>query len=305
MELGARLGALAADASTRAERTLHRLAQPAAIALAPVLLRQAKQLQRNLVWLPEPGGARRGVMPAPDEGAAVDAAPTGSSHAGAAAVAVPAAPAEAAPLRLLAIGDSTATGVGTERLADGLVVQTASRLSQREGRPVAWRIVGLEGSTAAQVLERFLPEVDDGPWDAILLLVGSNDALQLVGRGAFSRSVRALVDGLAAHLAPDGVIVLSGTPQIDTFVWLPQPIRSLIGGHARALDDALQRIAAADARVLHVPTPAIVEPEQHAADGFHPSAEGYRVWSSVVAPRLGRALAQRRAETPQQHGVLR
>ncbi|WP_413320202.1 protealysin inhibitor emfourin [Agrococcus sp. 1P02AA] len=267
MEIAARIGAIAADASKTTERLVHRLAKPAAIALAPVLLRQGKQLQRDLVWLPEPKGQRHGTL-APPAGAASAAQE---------------------PLRLLAIGDSTATGVGAERLEDGLVLQSAARLAQRFSRPVQWRIVGLEGLTAAQVLERHLPEVE-GEWDAILLLVGANDALQLVGRGPFGRTIRRLVAGLGEHLSPDGVIGITGTPQIDTFVWLPQPIRSLIGGHARTLDDEQQRIAASDPRVLHLPTPAIVEPQQHAADGFHPSAAGYELWSSVVAPRIAAAL---------------
>ncbi|WP_083587031.1 protealysin inhibitor emfourin [Agrococcus sp. Marseille-P2731] len=267
MEFAARIGAIAADASKTTERLVHRLAKPAAIALAPVLLRQGKQLQRDLVWLPEPKGQRHGtVLPASGAGES-----------------------ERPPLRLLAIGDSTATGVGAERLEDGLVLQSAARLARHFSRPVQWRIVGLEGSTAAQVLERHLPEVD-GEWDAILLLVGANDALQLVGRGAFGTTIRRLVAGLGEHLSPGGVIGITGTPQIDTFVWLPQPIRSLIGGHARTLDDEQQQIAAADARVLHLPTPAIVEPRQHAADGFHPSAAGYDLWSSVVAPRVAAAL---------------
>ncbi|SFS18102.1 GDSL-like Lipase/Acylhydrolase family protein [Agrococcus baldri] len=272
MEIAARLGSLTADAAKAAERTIHRLAKPAALALAPVLLQQAKQLQRNLVWLPEPKGQRHGTIAAPEGGGAT-------------------------PLRLLAIGDSTATGVGAERLEDGLVLQTGKRLAAREQRPVAWRIIGLEGLTTAQVLERHLPEVE-GEWDAILLLVGANDALQLVGRGAFARSIRRLVAGLSEHLSPGGVIGLTGTPQIDTFVWLPQPVRSLIGGHARTLDDVQQRIAADDPRVLHLPTPAIVEPEQHAADGFHPSAAGYRLWSSIVAPRVAQALARRATDAP-------
>jgi lysophospholipase L1-like esterase len=280
--LGGRVGALAARAATTAERTIHRLAKPAAIALAPVLLRQAKQLQAGLVWLPEPKGQRHGVIAAP-EGAQADAE----------------------PLRLLAIGDSTATGVGADRLDDGLVVQTAIRLAPLQRRAVAWRIIGLEGSTAAQVLERFLPEVDEGPWDAILLLVGANDALQLVGRRPFARAVRGLLAGLRERLASGGVIGVTGTPQIDTFVWLPQPIRSLMGGHARTLDDVQQRIAAEQPGVIHLPTPAIVEPQQHAADGFHPSADGYRLWAGVVAPRISQALDRHRAPGRPHEGASR
>ncbi|WP_347753701.1 protealysin inhibitor emfourin [Agrococcus sp. ProA11] len=277
MDLAARIGARGAEASKAIERSIHRLAKPAAIALAPVLMRQAKQVQQGLVWLPEPTGARHGTIDAPD----------GSG----------------APLRLLAIGDSTATGVGAARLEDGLVLQTANRLAVSERRGVEWRIVGLEGSSAAQVLRDQLPKVE-GEWDAILLLVGANDALQLVGRSAFERTVCALLDGLGAHLAPGGVIGVTGTPQIDTFIWLPQPIRSLIGGHARTLDDVQQRLAAADPRVIHLPTPAIVEPEQHAADGFHPSAAGYRLWSSIVAPRVAAALHGRASAVPVRRGIV-
>ncbi|GAA1419127.1 protealysin inhibitor emfourin [Agrococcus citreus] len=276
MEFAARIGAAAAVASRRAERSLHRLARPAAFALAPVLLHQAKALQSVLVWLPEPQGERSGIVGDGD----------------------------GPPLRLLAVGDSTATGVGAERLDETLAVQTARRLAGRRGQRVAWRIEGLEGSNAAQVLERHLPAVDDGPWDVILVLVGANDALQLVRRGAFERSVRALVAGLGEHLAPGGVIGLAGAPQIDTFEWLPQPIRSLIGGHARSLDEALQRIAAAEARAVHLPTPAILEPSMHAADGFHPSPDGYFVWSSLIAPRIDDALGASSDAHAVRHGIV-
>lgn len=277
MGMGERMGDVAARAARAGERALHRLARPAAFALAPVLLRQARDLRSGLVWLPEPAGTRRGLVD-----------PVGVAEA-------------SAPLRLLAIGDSTATGVGVDRLEDGLVVQTAARLADAQRRPVAWRIEGLEGSTAAQVLERHLPAVD-GEHDAILVLVGANDALQLVPRGRFDGAVRALVAGLRPHLAPGGVIALAGAPQIDTFVWLPEPIRSLMGGHARSLDDALQRIAASEPGVRHLPTPAIVDPEQHAADGFHPSASGYSAWSGVVAPRLSQSLD--RGAAALRHGIV-
>ncbi|WP_306233425.1 SGNH/GDSL hydrolase family protein [Agrococcus beijingensis] len=271
MELAARLGAgfgaAAADVGRRTERAIHRLARPTAYALAPVLLRQARRAQESLIGLPEPRDERHGQV--------------GEQHDG-------------EPLRLLLVGDSTATGVGAERLEEALAVQTALLLAGRRQRPVAWRIIGQEGSNAADVLRRDLPQVDGPDRDAIVLLVGANDAMQLVSRRAFARSVGLLVDGLAEHLAPGGVIAVAGAPQIDTFAWLPQPMRSLLGGHARSLDDALQRIAAADPRVIHLPTPAILEPAWHASDGFHPSAAGYAMWAQLIAPQLDAALAERR-----------
>lgn len=270
MDIAAWIGAAAAAAVRCGERAIHRLARPAAFALAPVLLRQAKTLQSDLVWLPEPQGQRSGTV---GEG-------------------------DGEPLRMLAIGDSTATGVGADRLDHSLAVQTATWLADRRGRRVAWRIEGLEGTNAAQLLERHLPAVaDDGPWDIILLLVGANDALQLVSRRAFERSVRALVAGLTQQLAPGGILGLAGAPQIDTFAWLPQPIRSLLGGHARSLDSVLQRIAVTEPRAIHLPTPAILHPELHAPDGFHPSSSGYLLWARLIAPRIDEAFAP----TPSAH----
>lgn len=269
MGFAERLGALGATTIRRAERGIHRLARPATFALAPVLLRQGKQLQSTLVWLPEPQGRRWGTV--------------GEARGG-------------EPLRLLLVGDSTATGVGAERLDDGLAVQLAERLSTLADRSVAWRIEGQEGSTAAAVLERHLAVLDrqaHAPFDVILLLVGANDALQLVSRSAFSATVRALLDGLRRHLLPGGLLCVAGAPQIDTFEWLPQPIRSLLGGHARSLDDALQRIAAAAPDVLHLPTPAILEPQWHASDGFHPSGAGYALWAGLIAPAVHDALDAR------------
>ncbi|WP_425845760.1 protealysin inhibitor emfourin [Agrococcus sp. TSP3-2-1] len=268
------LGALGATTIRRAERGIHRLARPATLALAPLLLRQGKQLQSALVWLPEPRGRRWGT---------VGEMRGGEARGG-------------EPLRLLLVGDSTATGVGTERLEDALAVRLAEQLSTLADRSVAWRIEGQEGSTAAAVLERHLAVLDEQahePFDVILLLVGANDALQLVRRGAFSATVRSLLDGLRRHLRPTGVLGVAGAPQIDTFEWLPQPIRSLLGGHARSLDDALQRIAAAAPDAIHLPTPAILEPRWHAPDGFHPSAAGYALWAGLIAPAIHDALEAR------------
>ncbi|MCR8671960.1 SGNH/GDSL hydrolase family protein, partial [Agrococcus sp. HG114] len=261
-----RLGAAGASSARTAERTLHRLARPAAFALAPMLLRQSKRLLAALPGLPEPRGRRDGTVGERFEGT---------------------------PVRLLVVGDSTATGVGVDRLEETLAVQLAERLAAARERPVRWRIEGQEGSTAAAVLSRDLANIDrraEQPWDAILVLIGANDALQLVSRSAFARSARALLAGLDAHRADGGVIGVAGTPQIDTFAWLPQPMRSLLGGHARSLDEALQRIAAEAAHIVHLPTPAILEPRWHAADGFHPSPAGYGEWARLIAPRILAAL---------------
>lgn len=260
MSIGERMGAAAAAVLRSGERALHRLARPAALALAPVLIPQARRLREGLVQLPEPAGTREGAVGAGE-----------------------------APLRLLAVGDSTATGVGTTSLEQTLPVQTARRIAEQSGRPVAWRIEGLAGIIAREVLDWHVVDVE-GEWDVIMVQAGANDAMRLVSRRGFDRAVRDIVARLERHLAPGGVITLAGAPQIDTFAWLPQPTRGILAAHARSLDRVLVEVARASAHVVHVPTPAIADPELHASDGFHPSALGYEAWSRIIAPRVLEAL---------------
>ncbi len=47
-----------------------------------------------------------------------------------------------AEARLLVIGDSSAAGVGADRIEDTLGPQLAARINQATGKPVAWRNAG-------------------------------------------------------------------------------------------------------------------------------------------------------------------
>ena len=181
-------------------------------------------------------------------------------------------------LRLLVFGDSTAIGTGVEQMADAMVGQLARRLPES----VAWRAVGENGATSAEICERHLPEALSDPADVAVVLVGWNDALHLRSAAAYAADLGALLDALRTR-NPDARLVVVGPPAFGDFAVLPQPLRLVLGAHARGLARAARRVAA-ERGVLFVPG---FDGRSVASDGFHPDATGYATLAERVSAALG------------------
>ncbi|MES1169712.1 MAG: GDSL-type esterase/lipase family protein, partial [Leifsonia sp.] len=145
-----------------------------AILLAPIALAQGRGLQRRVPRMP-PASPRAGGARAPDA------------------------------RRLLVLGDSTAVGTGVEQMADAMAGQVARRLPES----VAWRAVGENGATSAEVRQRHLPEALAEPADVAVVLVGWNDALQLKSARRFGEHLGAMLDALRER-NPDARLVVVG-----------------------------------------------------------------------------------------------
>ena len=183
------------------------------------------------------------------------------------------------PLRLLVVGDSTAVGTGVERSSDALAGQLAALLG--ESRGATWRAIGRSGATSGEVLADFGAELATEPADVVVLLVGWNDALQLVSGSAFARHLGALLDAAAAA-SPSARLVVVSPPAFADFAVLPQPLRAALGSHARGLARVASRVAAAHAAPL---APGF-DGRSVAADGFHPDLAGYGELAAGVARAL-------------------
>ena len=72
-------------------------------------------------------------------------------------------PGTGAPIRVLAIGESTICGIGVARGDETVTAATARALARSTGRPVAWRAHGLSGATARDGLGRLLPHIAPEP----------------------------------------------------------------------------------------------------------------------------------------------
>ena len=206
---------------------------------------------------------------------------------------------DAPPLRLVLLGDSTALGVGVQRASDTVAGQLARLLAEGEGptgtgrRRVRLSSVGVSGSRssdlATQVARALLGE---RPAVAVIL-IGANDATALRRPGEAAAHLGAAV----RRLRDAGVEVVVGTcPDLGAARALLQPLRQVAGWLGRRTGRAQgSAVLAAGGQVvdLAAETGAVFRADAGTLchDGYHPSADGYRVWAHVLLPAVSAAAA--------------
>ncbi|WP_327665147.1 SGNH/GDSL hydrolase family protein [Streptomyces sp. NBC_00498] len=193
------------------------------------------------------------------------------------------------PLRLLVLGDSTAAGVGAATHREALAGQLAPALAALTGRAVSWRVAAKSGATVDSVRHELLPQLTDPMtrWrpELVLAAVGVNDARRLRGPHAFRREVGRLVRDIRLRLGHDVPIVFAGLPSLERADALTPGIKRLLTGYLWLLDRQLQKVAAREVSIFHLPTggPPRIIGEWFAADRLHPSPQGYLAWARTLA----------------------
>lgn len=228
-----------------------------ALLVAPIALRQGRALQRDTPRLPEAHGPRDGLI--------------GSGG-----------PRTARPLRVLVVGDSTSVGTGVPKLDEGVPGHLARAIIARHVTgAVAWRAVGRNGATAAEVLAEFATAAVAAHFDLGVVMVGWNDTLRLRSGREFARALGRLLDRLHAA-SPDAQLVVVAPPVFGRFAALPNPLRWGLGRHALGLTRRAGRVARAHSAAL---APGF-DGHSVASDRFHPDATGYRAIAEGIAGAL-------------------
>ncbi|MFC0526283.1 SGNH/GDSL hydrolase family protein [Phytohabitans kaempferiae] len=205
-------------------------------------------------------------------------------------------PEGAPPLRLVLMGDSSSLGVGVEQLADTLGGQLATMLS--EGTPtlparhVQLSSVGVSGSRCTDLATQVARALLGGRPDVVVILIGANDATSL-RRPA---EAAAYLGAAVRRLRDASVEVVVGTcPDLGAARAIAPPLRQITGWLGR-------RIARAQARAVRAAGGTVVDLASETGavfradagtlcyDGFHPSADGYRVWAHALLPAVIRAV---------------
>ncbi len=205
-------------------------------------------------------------------------------------------------LRLLVLGESPVAGVGVEAAGEALTAQTALALHAATGHTISWRGIGQMGATARLARAALVARIPAGAEaDVCVIALGVNDTLRLNAPPSWAREMSALVDDLRRVLNPS-LVVLTAVPPVGQLTALPQPLRARLGRHAARLDAALQRVAHGQDDIVHVSMPFEGGADFLAADGFHPSALGYRAWGRQLAERMAEAMLD--AEPPESARIL-
>lgn len=249
-----------------------------AVGLSGAGLAQVMHLRLRYVSPEEPTGQRHGHA--------------GQSHRG-------------PPLRLLFVGDSVCMGVGAT-LAAPLQSACAERLASLRERPVIWRTIAATGADVRELRDLLAKRRAEhspdsaaadghgGGFDIAVVLCGVNDGKKVL-QGRFPSVFRQDLAALCAALrqeAPHGAIAV---PLIPGYMGAPLlqlwPMRYLVRVFFDMFEAEKEALAATDR--LRCPTPPLdalpgpLDEKLWAADGIHPSGEGYR----MVGEWLGGALA--------------
>ncbi|MDL4815589.1 SGNH/GDSL hydrolase family protein [Actinomadura opuntiae] len=231
----------------------------ALVPLAPVLAVQAWRTVRRTPRLDPASGAERGLVPGPRHGAA---------------------PA----YRLVVVGESTAVGVGAAEHARALPGFLAEALAARLRCAVTWTVAGENGATARRVARLARGRAGGhGHADLVVATVGINDLIRRRALDRWADDVADLVAVLRGGFG-DASVLVAGMPPVHRFPALPRPLRTVLGARARRMD-RVTREAAHAAGAVHVPMDEALADDRalFAADGFHPSAAGYRAWANDLA----------------------
>jgi lysophospholipase L1-like esterase len=202
----------------------------------------------------------------------------------------PASPA----LRLVLLGDSSALGVGVDRVADTVGGHLAELLAggpATGGRRIELSSVAVAGSRggdlATQVARALLGERPE----VAVILVGTNDATGL-RRPA---EAAAYLAGAVRRLRDAGIAVVVGTcPDLGAVRAFAPPLRQIVGLLGRRVARA-QAAAVREAGGVPVNLAERAGPVFRADagtlchDGLHPSADGYRVWAHALYPAVAEA----------------
>jgi lysophospholipase L1-like esterase len=191
--------------------------------------------------------------------------------------------------RVVWLGDSTAAGVGASAAPGALPSQVEDGLGAADA---SLAVLAVSGSRAADVRADQVPKVAGLRPDLVLISVGANDTIHLTGRGAFRRNYEELV----RELPPGVPVVLLGVPDMGAIPRFAQPLRAVTGWRGRTLDAEVRGVAAATgAFYADIAGPTGPSFRRHpgryfAADEFHPSDAGYRLWADAVLKVLKQSL---------------
>lgn len=185
------------------------------------------------------------------------------------------------PFRLLVIGDSSAAGVGVDRVADSLAGQLAKLIAEATGRPVVFRAAGANSAVSAQVRDHVLPHVEPRDWTHVVLSLGTNDMKNFHSVPRFKRDFGTLVYALKTRF-PEARIYWPEMIDMRRVPAMPPALARILDIRADAFNAKAERLCRERGARL-VPALDNIQRQGFSRDGFHASAAGYRAWAEKLA----------------------
>ncbi len=184
--------------------------------------------------------------------------------------------------RILLLGSGLAVGRGVVSHDLALPGSLARALSVQTGRGVDVDLIANPRMSVATALLE-LTEVRLSRFNAIVLLLGVNEAVNLVSARAWRRDLANLLRFLSASPPGSTCIIVAGIQPIRSIPVFDSRLGNVADSHARRLNRVTARLVAASGdTVVFVPSRAAPTPPP----GRYRSTESYAYWADVLASRM-------------------
>jgi acyl-CoA thioesterase I len=193
------------------------------------------------------------------------------------------------PVTYVALGDSTAVGIGGTR---GGYVSVLFRKLQEMRPGSKLHNYSASGSTTVDVSRQIEKTVAAKP-QLVTISVGVND----IGRGVSAERFAANYDEILVRLTSEtnAIVVISNIPDLSSSRHVPPPLRSQMQATIQQFNARLGEVANKRAVLLFdiyqlTHEELVRHPEYFSRDGFHPSDAGYDLWAEKMWPVVAAAL---------------
>ena len=185
---------------------------------------------------------------------------------------------------VLLVGNGPAHGWGVATHADSLVGALARASAATTGRPCSVDLVGDE-MMSLESTRAWLGDTDLGLYDAVVVMVGMNDAVRLTPLDVWERELRTLVATVRRRVHPTARAVLVGVPPVRSVQAFDAVPGRLAERHAERMNAITARLAA-EADLTYFRLPAGLRRE----GSPHGSPETYRRWADLVTEHVAPVL---------------
>ena len=198
------------------------------------------------------------------------------------------------PIKYVALGDSTGTGVGATN--GGYVARLFTRIkSVRSGSTLINLCVS--GAITEDVLREQLERGIAEQPTLVTLGIGINDIGHGLSVERFSKNYEQILSRLRNETT--AALVVTNIPDISTAPRIPQSMRQGYHQLIVAFNQKIAEIASRhNAEVFDAYNATHDQldsrPELFSADGFHPSDEGYEIWAELMWPTVARVIGVER-----------
>ena len=183
----------------------------------------------------------------------------------------------------VSLGDSLTSGVGTDTYTKSYPYLLAQKLAAKG--TVKLENFSYPGVRSQNLIADFIPQVIASKPSIVTVLIGTNDIHDWVSAGQFEENYRHILRALTASTTAKVYAV--SIPYIGSNTLFLPPYNYYFDYETTEFNDIIRHVAA-EYKVAYVdiatPTRALFkyDGQMYSADSFHPSAEGYKLWSDIL-----------------------